>query len=93
MLICKHFGTFLAIYLHTVTGTKCVTLGMGFDTKGLFICKELFYKSEACPCKIVTHIMIGTKCGTLDIGTLYKSDAGPCNIYAHYDCHQMWYIG
>ena len=42
---------------------------------------------------IYLHTMTGTKCGTLDIGTLDKSDAGPCNIYAHYDCHQMWYIG
>ena len=42
---------------------------------------------------IYLHTMTGTKCGTLDIGTLYKSDAGPCNIFAHYDCHQMWYIG
>ena len=55
MLICKHFETFLAIYLHTVTGTKCVTLGMGFDTKGMFICKKLLYKSEAGPCNIFTH--------------------------------------
>ena len=55
MLICKHFETFLAIYLHTETGTKYGTLDMGLDTKWMFICKKLLYKSEAGPCNIFTH--------------------------------------